>query len=263
MSEDSLRPIKQAIFLSQDAGLNPAPRTISLELVTPERRHFFDDIIKTHHGYVPTTNYGGRQINFFVKGNGRILGTIGLGSAIMAMKDRDKFIGWSKEARLKNLTHIANNWRFTLIDKTPNLASQVLSLLTREGQKEWLKKYGDRLVLLETLVKPPYTGKCYEAAGWQKVGKTAGTLFKWIKKVELENVRAQFKPLKVQVSSKFIKYGDNINPNVIQVAINGGVPSKIIYVKPIYRFWKNVLRSIYIAPQSKWGMGWSRWLGET
>ena len=39
-----------------------------------------------------------------------------------------------------------------------------LKLLRTVGANRWESKYGDQLVLLETFVKPPWTGTVYKAA---------------------------------------------------------------------------------------------------
>ena len=54
------------------------------------------------------------------------------------------------------------------------IGSQVLSVLRKEAPIAWEKKYGDELVLLETLVMPPWKGTVYLASGWQDVGMTKG-----------------------------------------------------------------------------------------
>ena len=153
----------------------------------------------------------GVYADWLIKDDKNTLGAIGLGSAIMALKDRDSFIGWSKDVRLKNLTKIGNNWRYCLIDKMANLGTKVLSLLIREGKKEWLNKYGDELSLLETLVEPPYTGKVYLASSWSKVGMTKGTEFKWINKKDWD----KFSCLNWKVCQKHMKYGNKIDENNI------------------------------------------------
>jgi hypothetical protein len=135
------------------------------------------ELVKKHHP-LPYRGGMGRYIRFFVKdaNNGEILGCASLGSAVLYSESRDKYIGWNKEQRLRNLNKIANNRRFLILThvKVPNLASKVLSLLEKEGKKEWEKRYGDPLVLLETFVEPNYLGTCYKAANWKFIGYTKG-----------------------------------------------------------------------------------------
>lgn len=226
--------MQTSLFSISETNLN----NVYLDLVkTDNARLHFNRIVKTHHKYVPTTNYGGRQINWLIKDDKNTLGAIGLGSAIMALKDRDSFIGWSKEIRLKNLTKIGNNWRYCLIDKMANLGTKVLSLFITEGKKEWLNKYGDELSLLETLVEPPYTGKVYLASSWYKVGMTKGTEFKWINKKDWN----KFSCLNWNVCQKHMKYGDKIDENKWQIVKENSKKRKIIFVKPLNKNWKKKL----------------------
>ena len=225
---------KQSTLLWKDAGSNPRPPHHKirpyLKLVETKRENeIFNRVVEVHHGYVPTTHYGGRRINWLImdRRTRKILGAIGIGSAIMALKPRDEWIGWSRRNRLKYLVRIANNWRFCLIDKIPNLGSKVLSLLCKLSVKEWKKRYGDDLVLLETLVEPPYDGTVYKAAGWKFVGWTKGTEYRWFKKDEIPFDEGW------HVVQRYMKYGDKIDYDTWQCVRENGTAKKMIYVKPL------------------------------
>ena len=59
--------------------------------------------------------------------------------------------------------------------RTPNLASRLLSLVSRRIAVDWLSRYGYSPVLLETFVElERFTGACYRAANWIEVGTTKG-----------------------------------------------------------------------------------------
>lgn len=219
-------------FHSGDGGSNP-PHRIFLKLVeTKKDRNDFNKIVSIYHGYKKTTNYVGREINWLVldEDTHKCYGVIGIGSAVMALKPRDEFIGWDKETRLKKVgKNIANNWRFCMIVK--GLGSQVLKLLHREAPREWKNKYGDKLVLLETLVEPPYTGKVYKASGWLFLGYTKGLQFKWKTEDELEE------------GDKIVKDTFEIEGKVekkYKVVVGTNKP-KMIFVKPLTKNWKKFL----------------------
>lgn len=218
-------------FQSEDGGSNPSIR-IELVLVDSESKKFqFDQIVKTHHTYKPSVELIGRQINWLIKLNGEIIGAIGVGSSVMAMKPRDDFIGWNKEQRLRNLTKTCTNWRYCLNQKT-KYSSKILSLFCREARKEWKKKYNENLVLIETLVEPPYKGISYKAAGFIEVGNTKGMQFAWKNKKDvLESDK---------VVQKFMEIGNNKDENMWKV-ITGENQKKIIFVKPLHRYWKKEL----------------------
>ncbi len=92
------------------------------------------------------------------------------------MAPRDRWIGWSDQARRANLSRVVNNARFLILPwvEVLHLASHVLSLAARRLPTDWQAAYGVEPVLLETLVDRPYTGTCYRAANWICVGQTQG-----------------------------------------------------------------------------------------
>tara|TARA_R100000750_G_C2343403_1_gene95185 strand:+ start:833 stop:1561 length:729 start_codon:yes stop_codon:yes gene_type:complete len=218
-------------FQLEDGGSNP-PSRIELELVENATHKFnFDQIVKNYHTYKPNTKMVGRRIDWLIKVDGSYIGAIGVGSSIMAIKPRDDFIGWNKEQRLKNLVKTCTNWRYCLTKKT-KLSSRILKMFLKEARKEWKKKYGVNLVLIETLVEPPYEGTCYKANGWILVGKTKGLQFEWKNKDDVLPTD--------KVAQKFMKFGDVKNEDMWKVVV-GTTKPKLIFVKPLHRYWKKEL----------------------
>lgn len=213
-----------------------------LELVESRgQKEIFNQIIVVYHSYVATTKYGGRRINWLIrsKDTRKILGIIGVGSAIMAMRSRDRYIGWTRRQRIKHLVNIANNWRYCLLPNCPkNFGSQVLSLLCKLSPREWENKYNDKLVLLETLVEPPHKGTVYKAQGWSLVGLTKGSGFKWINKDDYP----QYEKKGWTVTQKYCKYGDKIEINRWQICNEYSTRRKLIFVKPLISHFRDILR---------------------
>lgn len=60
------------------------------------------------HWSIPVSAGYGRRLRYIVmdRQNDKIIGIIGLGDPVYALKDREAFIGWTKEARSRNLKHI-------------------------------------------------------------------------------------------------------------------------------------------------------------
>jgi hypothetical protein len=218
---------------SEGSGSNPEVR-IELILVDDETKKFnFEQIVKNYHTYKPNTKMVGRRIDWLIKINGNIVGAIGVGSSIMSLKPRDDFIGWNKEQRLKNLVKTCTNWRYCLTEKT-KYSSKILSLFIKEIRKEWKKKFNNNLVLIETLVEPPYDGTCYKASGWTYLGKTKGLQFEWKNKDKILPTD--------KVAQKFMKFGEKIDYNMWKVVTGTNTP-KLIFVKPLHRYWKKELCS--------------------
>ena len=71
------------------------------------------------------------------------------------MAPRDQWIGWDHPTRKKNLMYLANNNRFLIVPwaHVKNLASKVLSLVTKRLPIDWRQRYGHDLLLLETLIE--------------------------------------------------------------------------------------------------------------
>jgi len=107
----------------------------------------------------------------------RTVGCLQVSSPAWKMAPRDRWIGWSDEVRQLNLQRIVNNSRFLLLPwvEVRNLASSVLALLARQVPDEWEKAYAVRPLLLETLVdERRFSGTCYRAANWVRLGVTQG-----------------------------------------------------------------------------------------
>ncbi len=102
---------------------------------------------------------------------------LGFGAAAWKTAPRDRFIGWLPGERESNLHLIANNARFLILPwvESKNLASKVLAMAARRLPADWLERYAYRPVLLETFVDDErFTGACYKAANWIRVGRTQG-----------------------------------------------------------------------------------------
>ena len=202
------------------------------------KRMLFREIINKYHKYKKYSDYVGRTINYFVKKDGKIIGCVGVASGVLALKHRDDFIGWDMKHRLKNLRHIANNYRFCMIEK--GYGSQVLSLLTKNAKKDWKRKFGDRLVLLETMVASDFSvGIVYKASGWIMVGKTKGLSFKSRPSRSLL-LKGSKKRANLVKDGKYSE-GEYKYCGEKQIEKAEKVTPKYIFLKPIYKNWKDIL----------------------
>ena len=98
-------------------------------------------------------------------------------SAPRHLGPRDRFIGWSAEARRENVHFIAYNTRFLILPwvEVPHLASHLLAKMTRMLPGEWQRAYGHPVYFAETFVDPArFSGTCYRAANWVYLGETTG-----------------------------------------------------------------------------------------
>jgi Domain of unknown function (DUF4338)/Transposase DNA-binding/Transposase Tn5 dimerisation domain len=105
------------------------------------------------------------------------LGVLTFSAGTWALADRDKYIGWSENARRANLQQVVCNDRFLILPTVhvQNLASHVLGLTLQRLPEDWQQRYAVSPVLAETFVDPRrFEGTCYKAANWTNVGQTAG-----------------------------------------------------------------------------------------
>jgi hypothetical protein len=110
-------------------------------------------------------------------GRGRLLACLLFGAAAWKCRARDEFLGWTPEQRQRHLHRVANNTRFLILPlvRVPHLASWILGNVTRRLPADWEKKYGHRIVLVETFVeRDRFAGTSYKAANWVNVGSTTG-----------------------------------------------------------------------------------------
>jgi len=136
----------------------------------------FNGLIEEHHylGYVQPV---GEHLKYIVYGHGRPVACLAWSSAPRHLGPRDRFIGWSPEARRKNIRFLAYNTRFLILPwvKVPHLASHILGRMAKLLPEDWERVYGHPVYYLETFVDPQRNrGTCYRAANWVFLGRTTG-----------------------------------------------------------------------------------------
>jgi hypothetical protein len=164
---------------SEDAVTGSVSELGAVDLVPVldrETSALWNALIDRYHylGYQPLP---GAQIRYLIRCSGGVLGAIGFGAAAWKVAARDRWIGWSREAREGHLPQVLNNCRYLILPwvRVRNLASRGLSLAARRIGADFEARYGIRPVLLETFVEVPrFRGTCYRAANWACLGRTTG-----------------------------------------------------------------------------------------
>jgi hypothetical protein len=137
----------------------------------------FNYLVKEYH-YLSYGRPVGQNMKYLLLDkNDRFLGCLLFGAAAWKTADRDRWIGWAADVRERNLGLICNNTRFLILDwvKVPHLASHALGVCLRRLAEDWKRRYGTDIALVETFVDTTrYTGTCYRAANWIKIGLTKG-----------------------------------------------------------------------------------------
>jgi hypothetical protein len=136
----------------------------------------FNSLIEHHH-YLGYEQPVGEHLKYLVWSNGRPIACLAWSSAPRHLGSRDRFIGWSQQARKRNIRFIAYNTRFLILPwiRVPHLASHILSRVTTMLPHDWERLYGHPVWFVETFIDPDrFRGTCYRAANWISMGRTTG-----------------------------------------------------------------------------------------
>jgi hypothetical protein len=150
-----------------------------LEFRQVRRTHeepLFNGLIQQHH-YLGYTQPVGEHLKYLVYSGDRPIAGLAWSSAPRHLDCRDRFIGWSAQARRQNIRFLAYNLRFLILPwvVVPHLASHILGRMARILPEDWQRIYGHPVYFLETFVDPQrFKGTCYRAANWTVLGRTTG-----------------------------------------------------------------------------------------
>jgi hypothetical protein len=138
---------------------------------------WFDGLLGAHH-YLGAGRPVGDYLRQVVVIDQRPVALLVWGPACYALKDRDRWMGWSATQRVERLKLIVQNRRFLVLGAkgaSPNLASQVMGAALRALPEQWRERFGYRPLLAESFTDPEaYAGTCYKASNWEAVGFSAG-----------------------------------------------------------------------------------------
>src|SRR5712691_5574585 len=136
----------------------------------------FNSLMEEHH-YLGYEQPVGEHLKYLVWAQGRPVACLAWSSAPRHLGSRDRYIGWSAEARRRNIRLIAYNTRFLILPwvRVKHLASHLLGRMTARISADWQQMYGHPIYFLETFVDwERFRGTCYRAANWVLLGKTTG-----------------------------------------------------------------------------------------
>lgn len=150
---------------------------VGVRLIELGERGWHDQLMEKEH-YLGNANAIGQVLRYVVEYQDQWIGTLTFCSAALHLKPRDRFLNWTAREVPQRRHLIAQNSRFLILPSTgrwPNLASRVLKLVCQRLADDWEKHFGHRVLLAETFVDPQrFRGTCYQAAGWQALGRTKG-----------------------------------------------------------------------------------------
>jgi uncharacterized protein DUF4338 len=142
---------------------------------TPDEA-LFNSLLEQYH-YLSYTQPVGEHLKYTFYAQDRPIACLSWSSAPRHLGSRDRFIGWSPQARLENIRLLAYNSRFLILPwvTVEHLASHLLGRMAKVLPLDWQRVYGHPIYYLETFIDPQrFRGTCYRAANWQVLGMTTG-----------------------------------------------------------------------------------------
>jgi hypothetical protein len=167
------------------AHVDETPLKIKLAALRPlefhqvrhtEEEPLFNSLMDQYH-YLGYAQPVGEHLKYLVYASGRPLACMAWSSAPRHLGPRDRFIGWSAEARRKNIRFLAYNTRYLILPfvEVEHLASHILGRIAQVISYDWDSLYKHPIYYLETFVDPGrFRGTCYRAANWKVHGLTTG-----------------------------------------------------------------------------------------
>jgi hypothetical protein len=171
------KPSVVSIDATPISGALAGIRPISLQQVRrTSEEPLFNSLIEQHH-YLGYEQPVGEHLKYLVWAQGRPIACMAWSSAPRHLGSRDRHIGWSAEARRRNIRFVAYNTRFLILPwvEVPHLASHILGRIAGSLSNDWEHLYGHPVYFAETFIDPGrFRGTCYRAANWKLLGLTTG-----------------------------------------------------------------------------------------
>jgi len=171
------RPTPVLIDTSPLSGPLSLRRPLGFQQVRRSKEEpLFNSLIEQYHPlrYIQPV---GEHAKYLVWAQGRPVACLAWSSAPRHLGSRDRFIGWSAEARRRHIRFLAYNTRFLILPwvQVEHLASHILSRMAKRLSEDWERIYGHPIYFLETFIDPErFRGTCYRAANWVVLGRTTG-----------------------------------------------------------------------------------------
>lgn len=176
-AEKRLKPIPATVDASPINTRLASIRPIEFHQVRrKEEEPLFNSLMDQYH-YLGYAQPVGEHLKYIVYALGRPIACLAWSSAPRHPGPRDRFIGWSAEARRKNIRFLAYNTRYLILPfvQVEHLASHILGCMAKLLPEDWNQVYGHSVHYLETFVDPArFRGTCYRAANWKVLGLTTG-----------------------------------------------------------------------------------------
>jgi hypothetical protein len=162
-SGPGVKPYEDRLIQYIANGHEVVPRSISPKIVPvePESEHELLFRYACLHWSIPVSAGYGRRLRFLVidESNGRLIGLFGLGDPVYSMQARDRWIGWDKEWKAKNLYHMMDAYVLGAVPPYSFLlGGKLIAMLvcSNEVRNAFRKKYNGQESLIRKETRPPY-----------------------------------------------------------------------------------------------------------
>ena len=138
-------------------------------------KHIADNIVMQYHSYVSSPRTVGRCMKYIINYDGRDVGTFWVGSGFKPTpKSILNHFNMSQSEFDGIFNEVADNKRFCMMERIPNLGTQILKSIRNRVRSDWKNRYDDDLRAIVTTIGGDKTGSVYLADNWKLIGETAG-----------------------------------------------------------------------------------------
>jgi len=136
------------------------------------------DLLERYH-YRGSKGLSGEYMKYVVSYRGAWVAILYFEKTNRFSRNREERIGWKRAQLEERRNLVVNNSRFMILPEyqgVKNLASKILSLVEKRISKDYQKRYGHGVFVIESYVDPEagFVGSCYKAAGYEQIGLTSG-----------------------------------------------------------------------------------------
>lgn len=148
-------------FIADGSEVTPEAIRPKLVVVEPESEHELLFRYACLHWSIPVSAGYGRRLRFLVidESNDKLIGLFGLGDPVYAMQARDRWIGWDKENKARNLYHLMDAYVLGAVPPYSFLLGGKLTAMlvcSNEVRAAFRKKYSGKQSLIRKETRPPY-----------------------------------------------------------------------------------------------------------
>lgn len=148
-------------YIANGSEVTPHSVHPKIVLVKPDSEYELLFRYACLHWSIPVSSGYGRRLRFLVldESNNKLIGVLGLGDPVFALKARDTWIGWDSAAKRDNLYHVMDAYALGAVPPYSSLiCGKLVAMLacSNEVRKAFRAKYSGQESLIRKEVRKPY-----------------------------------------------------------------------------------------------------------